>query len=87
MTSSANEPLDLLGRKLKVGDHVVYGTMGYGHSYNILHGVICEIKTLGRVKIEPMEAGRKMVTRNCRQVCHIVLPDIQDPEVQLGGGA
>lgn len=85
----SNEPLDLLGRKLKVGDHVVYYTKGYGHEVNLLAGTIKDIDRWGRATIapDPKFKGCKAVTKSAANVCAIVLPDIQDPEVQLSGEA
>ena len=80
----STEALDLLGRKLGVGDHVVW-QMGLGV---LGHGFV--------TKIEQNSAGKWMVTATkapgsrkrgqtsyAEYFCAIVLPDIQDPEVQL----
>jgi len=74
--------LDLLGRELSVGDHVVYGVSGYGHSYTLLHGEITKVDK-AMVLIKPLVSGRRDVWKLADEVCAIVLPNIQNPEEQL----
>lgn len=87
MSTQEDAPLDLLGRKLKVGDHVVWGVSG-----SIRHGFITAIvlkkDNWGKMGhwIRATGDGCKMA-RFSGDFCAIVLPDIQDPEVQLAGEA
>jgi len=92
-----DKPLDLLGRELAVGDHVVW-QMGHG----LGHGFVTNIKVVDTVKnnarkqvLEPhtyclvtatkAEGSRKRgQTARPEEFCAIVLPNIQHPEEQLG---
>lgn len=81
------EALDLLGRKIGIGDHVVWGAGGR-RTHGIRHGFVKEILPDGgglfRVKTSGYPgSGYPGTTKWASSFCVIVLPDIQDPEVQL----
>lgn len=77
------EALDLLGRKLGVGDHVVWGAGGR-RTHGIRHGFVKEILPDGRVKASGYPgSGFPGTTKWASSFCAIVLPGIQDPEIQL----
>lgn len=84
----STEALDLLGRKLGVGDHVVWGVKS-----GIRHGFVKSIELVTSrwnphgswmvsASISPDCMGTG-VRRHAACFCAIVLPGIQDPEVQL----
>lgn len=94
----SKEPLDLLGRKLQVGDHVVW-QMGRGLGHGFVTDIMPYDKLVYRGK-SPAEhkyetdfrvtatkapgSSKRGQTANALHFCAIVLPDIQDVAKQLG---
>lgn len=89
-----DKPLDILGRELAVGAHVCWGVKGA-----LRHGFVSSIKRLEvrafnytsqsyhtkfQWHVTASDGKGHNMGRRSDQFCAIVLPDIQDPEIQLG---
>lgn len=82
MTKQQTEALDLLGRKIGIGDHVVW-QMGQGLGHGFVTAVECHHNEWWVTATRAPGSRKRGQKARAKEFCGIVLPDIQDPEIQL----
>jgi hypothetical protein len=71
--------IDLLGRELSVGDHVIFSVKGYGSQGELRHGFVRKITNDRHpvdfyVHLEAAEGHRRPIERHSSDVAKVVLP-------------